>query len=88
MSEEIKETVDTNSAEFKEGVEAGLNSEEDTKNWRAGNELGQELKKEEGEKKEPLYLFKKSSIPTPLFMKYGSDGRRGTAQDEKDETEE
>jgi hypothetical protein len=34
------------SAEFKQGVEAGLNSEEDTKNWKAGNELGRELKDE------------------------------------------
>ena len=38
--------VDATSAEFKQGVEAGLNSEEDTKNWKAGNELGQELKEE------------------------------------------
>ena len=44
--EEVK--VDVSSIEFKQGVEAGLNSEEDTKNWKAGNELGQELK-EEGE---------------------------------------
>ncbi len=29
--------VDTNSADFKQGVEAGLNSAEDTKNWQAGN---------------------------------------------------
>ncbi|MEK6283444.1 MAG: hypothetical protein AABN95_24080 [Acidobacteriota bacterium] len=46
MSEDIKQPVDTNSAEFKQGVEAGLNSEDDTKNWEAGNELGQELKEE------------------------------------------
>ena len=39
MSEDIKQQVDTSSAEFKEGVEAGLNSTEDTKNWKAGNEL-------------------------------------------------
>jgi len=47
MSEDEKR-VNTNSVEFKQGVEAGLNSEEDTKNWKAGNELGRELK-EEGE---------------------------------------
>ena len=47
MSEDEK-GVNANSVEFKQGVEAGLNSEEDTKNWKAGNELGQELK-EEGE---------------------------------------
>jgi hypothetical protein len=46
MSEDVNQKVDTNSAEFKQGVEAGLNSEEDTKNWKAGNELGQELKEE------------------------------------------
>lgn len=48
MSEDEKENVDASSAEFKQGVEAGLNSAEDTKNWKAGNELGQELR-EEGE---------------------------------------
>ena len=48
MGGDKKEDVNANSAEFKQGVEAGLNSEEDTKNWKAGNELGQELK-EEGE---------------------------------------
>ena len=47
MSEDEK-NVNVSSTEFKQGVEAGLNSEEDTKNWKAGNELGQELK-EEGE---------------------------------------
>ena len=45
---EDEEDVNAGSAEFKQGVEAGLNSEEDTKNWKAGNELGRELK-EEGE---------------------------------------
>jgi hypothetical protein len=52
MSEDEKK-VDADSAEFKQGVEAGLNSEEDTKNWKAGNELGRELR-EEGETKGPL----------------------------------
>jgi hypothetical protein len=46
MSVDEKEKVDASSAEFKQGVEAGLNSEEDTKNWKAGNELGRELKEE------------------------------------------
>lgn len=45
---EAETDVNASSAEFKQGVEAGLNSEEDTKNWKAGNELGRELK-EEGE---------------------------------------
>ena len=50
MSEDITQNVDTNSTEFNEGVEAGLNSPEDTKNWKAGNALGEALK-EDGEKK-------------------------------------
>jgi hypothetical protein len=53
MSEDEKGNVDASSAEFKQGVEAGLNSEEDTKNWKAGNELGLELK-EEGEAAEQV----------------------------------
>ncbi|HEV8135783.1 MAG TPA: hypothetical protein VGP85_13975 [Pyrinomonadaceae bacterium] len=79
----IKQHVDTNSADFKQGVEAGLNSVEDTKNWQAGNELGQELKNEK-----PLSdsLFKEPS--TPLFLLDGSEGKKGNAQDEKDESEE
>jgi hypothetical protein len=52
MSEDEKQKVDTDSAEFNEGVEAGLNSAEDTKNWQAGNALGQALK-EEGETTKP-----------------------------------
>jgi hypothetical protein len=39
--------VDVTSVEFKQGVEAGLNSEEATKNWKAGNELGRELRDED-----------------------------------------
>jgi hypothetical protein len=83
----IEQHVDTNSAGFKQGVEAGLNSAEDTKNWQAGNELGQELKAEvkdeEPVSKSPL---KESSIP--LFMSNSPEGNKGNAQDEKDETEE
>jgi hypothetical protein len=55
MGRDKKVDVDATSAEFKQGVEAGLNSEEDTKNWKAGNELGQELR-EEGETKAPVYV--------------------------------
>jgi hypothetical protein len=53
MSED-EEKVNANSVEFKQGVEAGLNSAEATKNWKAGNELGQELK-EESEPAEPIH---------------------------------
>ena len=87
MSKDIGHHVDMSSAEFKDGVEAGLNSTEDTKNWQAGNELGQEMK-DVGEKKEPVSesLFKESS--TPLFMRESPGGHKGNAQDEKDETKE
>ena len=87
MSGDIKQHVDTNSAEFKQGVEAGLNAGKDMKNWKAGNELGQELKAEvkdeEPVSKSPL---KESSIP--LFISNSPEGNKGNAQDEKDETEE
>ena len=87
MSVDTKQNVDTNSTEFDEGVEAGLNSEEDTKNWKAGNELGQALK-EEGETQEPIYENPADKSSTPLFLRDSPDGRMGNAQDEKDETGE
>ena len=87
MSEHTKQNVDTSSAEFKEGVAAGLNSAEDTKNWKARNQLGQELK-DEGEKKEPVSEWILNESETPLFMKDGPGGNQGNAQDEKNETEE
>lgn len=77
MSENEKPKVDTSSANFKQGVEAGLNSEEDTKNWQAGNELGRELR-DEGETKKPVE-------DVPLFLRNSSKSNRGNAQDEKDE---
>ena len=83
MSEDIEQHVDTNSAEFKQGVQDGLNGGKDMKNWKAGNELGQELK-EEVEDDEPV--SKETSIP--LFMSDSPEGNKGNAQDEKDETEE
>ena len=85
---EIEQHVDTNSANFKQGVEAGLNSAEDTKNWQAGNELGQELKNEveNQESMSKSLLFKEPS--PPLFMSDRSEGKKGDLQDEKDETEE
>ncbi len=77
MNEKEKSNVNTNSAEFKQGVAAGLNSTEDTKDWKAGHELGQELKNED-QTKEPVK-------EVPLFLKGGSDEHKGNAQDEKDE---
>ena len=81
MSEERQQGVNTNSLEFKKGVEAGLNSQEDTKNWQAGNELGQELKAADRAPEDGGSFRKYSS---PLFM----EGSPGGDQDEKDETEE
>ena len=75
MKEGTKQGVDTSSAEFNEGVEAGLNSTQDTKNWKAGNELGQQLKAED-------------EIKAPLFTRHGPGGIMGSDQDEKDEAAE
>jgi hypothetical protein len=86
MSED-KKGVDAKSAEFKQGVEAGLNSEEDTKNWKAGNELGRELK-EEGETTEPARASPLGEPSLPLFLRDKPEGVHGNAQDEKDEMAE
>jgi hypothetical protein len=87
MSEDIKQNVDTNSTEFNEGVEAGLNLQEDTKNWKAGNALGRALK-EEGVTKEPIYGNLVDESLVPLFLRNSPDGLRGNVQDEKDATVE
>ena len=87
MSGDIEQNVDTNSAEFKRGVEAGLNAGKDIKNWKAGNELGVELKDEvTDDERVTKSLLKEPS--TPLFMSDSPEGDQGNAQDEKDETEE
>jgi hypothetical protein len=84
---DIKQQVDTNSTDFKQGLEAGLNSAEGTKNWQAGNELGQELKNEVvNMKRLSEGIFKEPS--PPLFLSDSSEGKKGNTQDEKDETEE
>ncbi len=75
MSEGPKQQMDTSSTEFKDGTEAGLDSAKDAKNWKSGNELGQEFKAEVETKE-------------PLFMEGSPEGNKGNAQDEKDETEE
>ena len=87
MSGDREQHADPNSAEFKQGVEAGLNAGMDMKNWKAGNELGLELK-EEVENEEPgsTSLSKESS--TPLFVSDRPESIKGNLQDEKDETEE
>jgi hypothetical protein len=87
MSGDIKQHVDTNSAEFKDGVAAGLNVGKDMKNWKAGNELGQELKAEV-EDDEPVSKSLLRETSTPLFLSDSPEGNQGNAQDEKDKTEE
>lgn len=87
MRGDIKQHVDTNSTDFKHGVEAGLNSAEDTKNWQAANELGQELK-QEVEKKGPIGEPPLGKASVPLFMRDGPEGNKANAQDEKDASEE
>ena len=87
MGEVKTPNADPNSAEFKRGVEAGLNSAEDTRNWKAGNELGLELK-EEGETKRLDHENPFQAGLAPLFLEDSSDGQKGNAQDEKDSTEE
>ena len=84
MSDDIRQHVNPSSEEFKEGVEAGLNSAEHTKNWQAGNDLGQELKGE-GMKRPRVAegLVKESS--TSLFVRNTPRGDQGNLQDEKDE---
>lgn len=68
MDEDIKRSVDTNSA-------------------KAGNELGTELKEElAAEMQLEKKLFRDPSIP--VFMRDSREGKKGNAQDEKDETEE
>ena len=87
MSGDIEPHVDTNSAEFKQGVEAGLSGGKDIKSWKAGNELGQELKAEvEDDGLVSESLLKETSVP--LFMSDSPEGNKGNAQDEKDQTEE
>jgi len=86
MSGDIEQHVDTNSAEFKQGVEAGLNVGKDMKNWKAGNELGLELKAEVEDDEPVSKSLNETSIP--LFMSNSPEANKGNAQDEKDETEE
>jgi hypothetical protein len=80
MSEDEKR-VNADSAEFKQGVEAGLTSKEDTKNWKAGNELGRELR-EGGETTEPVRANPSGESSSTLFMRDSQEGSQGNAQDE------
>jgi hypothetical protein len=74
MSGDLEQHVNTNSAEFEQGVEAGLNSAEDSKNWQAGNELGQELK--ESKNIETV----SENLSPPLFMRDRPEGDKENLQ--------
>jgi hypothetical protein len=87
MEVNIKQAVNTNSREFKQGVEAGLKSAVGSKNWQAGQELGQELK-DEVKNKEPVSESVSNEPALPIFISGRSEGNKGNAQDEKDESEE
>jgi hypothetical protein len=87
MEVNIKQGVNTNSREFKQGLEAGLNSAEGGKNWQAGKELGQELK-DEVQNQEPLPESISNEPTRPVFMIGSSKNKKGNLQDEKDESEE
>jgi hypothetical protein len=78
--------VDANSPEFRRGVEAGLKSEKDRKNWQAGNELGQELSDKQA--KDPVEEVINRESDIPLFLRDTSEGQKGNAQDEKDKSGE
>ena len=86
MSEDTKPEVDKSSPAFREGFEAALNCPEEIKNWKAGNDLGKELKRQVNTGPMDESLLKE--FPTPLFMRDNPEGNKGTAQDVKDETEE
>ena len=85
MSEVLEEKVNTSSTEFKQGVEAGLNSADDTRNWQAGNDLGQALKVKTTKK---TTVDGTADTDTPLFLRSRPEGKQGNPQDEKDTTEE
>lgn len=87
MNEDVKQKVNTSSVAFKSGIEAGLNSTEDTKNWKAGNRLGQELK-ENVEEEKLVAPPPASETSVPLFLRDDLESKEPNAQDEKDGTEE
>ena len=83
----IKRTVNTDSREFKHGVEAGLNSAEGSRNWQAGKELGQELK-DVAQHQVPVSESISNEPARPIFLSGSSEGKKGNPQDEKDASEE
>lgn len=49
---------------------------------------GSGVRQEEGQSVRPVGNIPDESIPLPLFLRGRSDGRKGDAQDEKDEATE
>lgn len=84
MNDEKMQNVDPSSTKFNEGVEAGLNSSEDTRNWQAGNELGQDLR-DDNQSTSSTDVLKNAAIP--LFMR-SAEIKKSSDQDEKDESAE
>ena len=81
---------DLNTSELNHGEGARLHAGEDSMNGQTSNELGQKID-EDGEKKPsmPSINEQRSSEPsTPLFLSESSEGKKGNAQDEKDESAE
>lgn len=74
------DTVIASPAKFSEGVEAGLNSSDGTRDGQAKNGCGQELH-HESENKKSEQSDRDFSIP--LFMR-GSGSKKSSDQDEKD----
>ena len=91
MSQDTRQHVrpesERNSADFKQGAAAGLDSAGDCQNYQVGNDRGQELK-DEGEQTKPAHEGLADEASTPLFLKDNPEGNQGNAQDEKDGTEE
>jgi hypothetical protein len=86
LSKDQNTDVDANSPEFRLGVEAGLKSEEDRKNWQAGKELGRELSDKQA--KEPVGEILNKESDVPLFLRDSPESQKGNAQDEKDKSGE
>lgn len=59
----------------------------DSKNRQAGNELGRQVD-DDGEENEPVLEELSKKTATPLFLAESPEGKKGNAQDEKDESEE
>lgn len=78
----MSEDVNIDPSKLYDETGPGPNSAADNKNRQAGNELGAE-----GEKESVSSELSKEP-PPPLFLADSPEGKKGNAQDEKDESEE